>query len=677
MARVRSAIADVLLAQRGNLFPFVPMFLGCGICLYFAILFEPSKSVLVTSGIVGVALLGGYAVSRSACAPVICAVAMIALGFSIAGTRAHLVAGPVLDWRYYGPVTGRVVAIDRSASDALRVTLDRVWLTNVAPDDIPDRVRLSIHARHPGTQPEPGLRIMTTAHLGPPGGAVEPGGFDFRRHAWFLRLGAVGYTRVPLVVWEEAGQDTPVFRVRMALSISIREALPGDTGAFAAAIVTGDRSAIPQYVLQALRDANLAHLLAISGLHMGLVSAFVFAALRIGLLLTPVGLRWPVKKLSALGALCIAAAYLVLSGGNVATERAFVMVAVMLVAVMANQRALSLRAVALAALIILILHPEAILGPGFQMSFAATTALVAVFTGLRDHTDGLPGNRVTRAVASVVISSAVAGAATAPFAMAHFNQIAQYGLIANLATVPLMGILVIPAAVVAVCLMPFGLEAIGLAVMGGGVDWILYVARGVSQWQGAVRPIVTPDALVLPMIAVGALFAVVWTGRGRWIGVLPMGVAAALWVNASRPQILVADGGALVGVATPDGRALSRARGSGFIASVWLENDGQGGDQVSAATLWKTKPPSDVLHVHGKRAAALFSGCGPYRLVVASVELPDVATAHTCLVLDRPTFHKTGSLAISFAEDGTMDMKKARDLSGARLWNDATVRKAQ
>lgn len=676
MARVWSVIPDMLLAQRGGLFPFVPVFLGVGIALYFALRIEPPVWALILSAALGGLALIWHLRSRSAFAPVICAVAMVALGLALAGTRAHLVAGPVLDWRYYGPVTGRVVALDRSASDALRITLDRVWLTNVPLSETPTRVRLSLHVKGETLTPEPGQTIMTTAHLGPPGGAVEPGGFDFRRHAWFLRLGAVGYTRVPIVLWAEAGQDRFIFQTRMAISARVQAALPGDTGAFATAIITGDHSPIPQPILQALRDTNLAHLLAISGLHMGLVSAFVFATLRLGLLLTPIGLRWPIKKIAAGGALVVAAIYLALSGGNVATERAFVMVAVMLLAVMVDRRAISLRAVALAALIVLVLRPEALMGPGFQMSFAATTALVAIFSAIRDSPHDLPRHRLLRGVASVVLSSAIAGAATAPFAMAHFNQIAQFGLIANLLTVPLMGLLVIPAAVLGILLMPFGLETIGLSLMGFGLDWILAVAQSMAGWTGAVRPVMTPAPPVLPLITLGGLFVILWQGRLRWLGLAPVALAALLWAKAERPLILVAEGGALVGVMTDQGRALSRAKGSGFIAEVWLENDGQGLDQPTAAALWAGSDTT-VRHIHGKRNAASYEGCTDGALVIASANLPARPTAPSCTVLDAAALTDLGSLSVTRKDDGTWHIEKARDRSGARLWNDKAVRNAQ
>jgi len=326
---------------------------------------------------------------------------------------------------------------------------------------------------------------MTTAQLSPPLGPVEPGGFDFRRHAWFIGIGAVGYTRVPVLKVAPADTGFNLFAIRMAMSRYMRAQLPGDTGGFAAAVTTGDRSGVSQEALEALRASNLAHLLAISGLHMGLLAGFVFGIIRLGLACVPyAALRWPGKKIAALGALGAGAVYFALSGGNVATARAFIMVAVALVAVLFGRRALSLRAVAVAALIVLTLRPEALLGPGFQMSFAATTALVAVFGFIRDAE--LPrAPRWLTPVVGVFISSAIAGAATAPVGAAHFNAMAHYGLIANLVSVPVMGTLIIPAAVLDQFLWPFGLVWIGYWFMGLGLDWILSLAHWVYGREGA------------------------------------------------------------------------------------------------------------------------------------------------------------------------------------------------
>jgi len=662
--RLRTAI----LSQRGHLFPWLPVALACGIGAYFAWPWEPPIRTLWACATAGIALALSARWAGALAGPLIWGAALIAFGFALAAARSHWVAGPVLDWRYYGPVQGRVVGIDRSASDAVRLTLDRVVLARVAPADTPRRVRVSLHGAGGIAVPEPGAVVQMTAHLSGSGGPVEPGGFDFRRHAWFLKLGAVGYTRAPVVLWHAPEGGVPVFALRRALSARVQTAIPGEPGAFAAAVIAGDRSGMGQESLTALRHANLAHLLAISGLHMGLLAGFVFAVLRTGLALIPtLALRWPVKKIAAVCALVVAAGYLALSGGNVATERAFVMVAVALVAVLLDRRALSLRAVAVAALIVLVLRPEALMGPGFQMSFAATTALVAAFAALRDR-GGLPGPRWLQGGLSLLISSAVAGAATAPIAAAHFNLFSHYGLAANLVSVPLMGLLVIPAAVVGVLLMPLGFDAVPFWAMEQGLRWILFVAQTVSAWPGAVGHVVAPSGAVLPLLALGGLMVMLWQGRGRWVGLLPMAAAMAVWMQSARPPVLVAPEGALVGVMTAEGRALSKAKGAGFVAGVWLENDGDGADQVAGAARWpgegRMRILGDVIHVQGKTGSAAFTGCAAGQIAVFTEPAP---AGLPCLVLGPEALKKTGAVSLSRDGDGGWHVTKAMG-SNRRLW---------
>lgn len=651
----------VMLGQRGHLFGWLPVCLALGIGAYFALRVEPPVWLLLFSLVLGaVGMVGAWRLGP-AWGPWLALPALVALGLALAGGRAHLVAEPVLTGRYYGAVEGRIVAIDRSASDAVRLTLDRVRLERGRFRTTPDRVRVSLHGDQGFTTLTPGRIVMMTAHLSAPRGAAEPGGFDFRRHAWFQRLGAVGYTRTPVLTLEPGQGGLWFFRLRQAMADRIRAVLPGDPGGFAAAILTGDRSAVGQDVLDDLRRTNLAHLLAISGLHMGLLVGVVFAAMRLMLLLIPgAGLRWPVKKLAAAGALGAAGVYLGLSGGNVATERAFVMVSVMLVAVMLNRRAISLRAVALAALIVLVWQPEALLGPGFQMSFAATTALVAVFGIWRDQK--LP--RVLRPVLALVVSSAVAGAATAPVGMAHFNQMAHFGLLANLVSVPMMGLLVMPAGVVAVLLMPFGLDAWPLWLMGLGLDWILLVAASVADWPSAVSYVPRPPTATLPLLALGALVVVLWQGRLRWLGTLPAVASVILWLTVDRPDLLIAQSGTLVGVMTPAGRALSRETGERFVASVWLENDGDGATQQAAAARWVDTPR--LRHLRGKRAARAFAGCSKLDIVISDRDL--AGDDARCTLLQPSTLRGQGSVAgyrTATGFDFVTDLEK----TGHRLWH--------
>ena len=668
-------VADALLAQRGAQIGWVPVGLGIGIGAYFSLGTEPGTGFWVMLALGALVLLGCARLFGAAIAPLCLLLVLVATGLALAKFRTEAVAGPVLDFRYYGPISGRVVHIDRSASDAVRLTLDQVRL-DVAPARTPTKVRVSVHGDQPLTLFLPGDQLLMTGHLSAPSGPAEPGGFDFQRHAWFAGLGAVGYTRTPVMraAPPDEGAELWVFRQRVALSRAVQNALPGETGAFAAAIMTGDRAAMGQGTLQALRDSNLAHLLAISGLHMGLLTGFIFAAIRYGAV--PFALRWPVKKIAAVIAIVAGAGYLALSGGNVATERAFIMVSTMFVAVLLDRRALTLRAVAIAATIVLVLRPEALTGPGFQMSFAATTALVVVFRNMRRINYSVP--KWARGALSVVVSSLVAGLATAPFAAAHFNQVSHFGLIANLLSVPLMGVLVMPAAVLAICLAPLGLWDVGLWFMDLGLRWILFVAHTVSGWDGAVGHVVAPPEWVLPALTLGALLMILWQGRMRWCGVVPIVAAFLFWGQAERPALLIADNGNLIGVLGPDGRALSRDKGSSFVASIWLENDGAPVPQAQAAQrpglgqqgrIWRTDVAGvRVIQVAGKTALAGLVDCDGADILVTN---QSDAILRSCVVYDVESLRATGAVALLPA-DGGVQVTTARAAGGVRPWNAAS-----
>jgi competence protein ComEC len=672
-------VAAALMAQRGQWFLWLPVALAGGIGLWFALRYEPGAAQYAVAGAVAAAALLAARLAGPAWAPLWIGAAAVCAGFGLAGLRAHGVAAPVLPFRYYGPVEGRVVALDRSWSNAPRVTLDRVVLADVAPDRVPGRVRIALHGDPGPVAPAPGERIALTVWLSPPDGPVEPGGFDFRRHAWFQGLGAVGYARTPAMRIEAAaggGARLRIFAARMAVAGWLKTALPGREGAFAAAIAVGDRSGLDQGALDALRASNLAHLLAISGLHMGLLTGTVFGALRLMLALVPaLALRLPAKKIAAAVALLAGFGYLLLSGAAVATERAFVMAAVILGAVLLDLRAITLRAVALAAVIVLAIRPESLTSPGFQMSFAATVALVAAFAAIRDRgraraAAGRPWRLPVRArgAAAVLVSSAVAGAATAPFAAAHFNIASQYGLLANLASVPVMGIVVMPALLLALLLWPVGLAGPALAVAGAGIGWILAVAETVAAWPGAVRPVVQPPGAVLPLLTLGLLFALLWQGRARLAGLGLAAGALALWLGAARPDLLISADGRLAGVMTGAGRMLDRARGNGFVAEAWLENDGDTADQAGAAA----RPGPPVLRVarlaEGAGATEAAAACAAADVVIAEAAAP---APPGCLMIDAALRARLGAIAV---RRGTTGLSVAGAGGAARLWSPRPAR---
>ena len=669
----RGRVAMALLAQRGHLLSWAPVAFGTGIGIYFALPAEPGMVAWLVLGAAVVLALVGMRAVAPAFAPLLVGLALAGVGLGLAGWRARDVAAPVLTFRYYGPIEGRIVGIDRSASDALRLTLDRVVLEDVAPERTPTSVRVSLRGDQRWLVAEPGRVVLLTGHLSPPSGPSEPGDFDFRRAAWFEGLGAIGWTETPVLTKSAPGSGLRFDRLRNRLSEAVRARIDGDAGGLAAAVMTGDRSGLSMSANEAMRDSGLYHLVSISGTHMGLLAAFIFALARTGIaLVPPVALRVNGKKVAAWVALPAAAFYLALAGRDVATERSFVMVAAMLGAVLLDRQAVTLRTVAVAALIVLALRPESLVNPGFQMSFAAVVALSAVFGSSWLHR--LSGRwRWAAPVLLVMLSSLVAGTATAPYAAAHFNRFAAYGLLANLLAVPAMGLLVMPGAVLLGLGAPLGLTQPALLLVELGCRWILLVADVVSGLEGATGGVVVPPPSVLPLFTLGGLLVILWRGGSRWLGIPIMAAALGLWMVADRPPLLVAPSGGIMGVMTDAGRALPRATGDRFVVESWLENDGDIVTQEGAAvrpglalgerTARVEVGGATVLLVRGKRALAGIEDCGGADVLITDQE----AGGRPCLVLDSTVLRASGAVA-GWSQESGLRLVSVEELAGDRPW---------
>ncbi len=240
-----------------------------------------------------------------------------------------------------------------------------------------------------------------------------------------------------------------------------------------------------------------------------------------------------------------------------------------------------------------------------------------------------------------------------------------------------MGIWVIPLAVLVICLLPFGLEWLPLRAMGWGLNWILGVADEVSNWDGAIQKVPAPPPWALFALCMGLLVMALMASRARFVGMVPICAALFTWATVQRPDILISGSGSLVGVLSEKGRVLSKAKGSGFVASVWLENDGDPRFQDTAAIEWShnDKMRFGDGHIHaaaGKRGLRAFQGCQTSYIVVFSEKFTGTAT---CGIFDQTRLRETGNVAIWLLPAGQLDMKTARQMAGRRLWNDKTLRK--
>jgi competence protein ComEC len=440
---------------------------------------------------------------------------------------------------------------------------------------VPRRIRVALR----GGAFQPGDWVSLTARLDAPPAPVEPGARDIGRELYFQSIGAVGFGfgRARTIV--AAGPPNLVARMRLQIESMrqqitrrIQAELPGSTGGIAAALITGTRGGIAEDDEAALRDAGLAHVLAIAGLHMALVGGGVFWLLRAVLAAVPaIALRYPIKKWAAVAALLTGGFYLVISGAAAPSVRAFVMLATAMCAVLLDRPALTMRSLALAAAILLALRPESIVEPGFQMSFAAVAALIAVAEWERGSKCGV----VWRYAHGIAMTSLVGSIATFPFALFHFGRAAHYAVLGNLIAMPVMGFWVMPCAALSVALMPFHAEGPALHAMGTGIEVMVAMGRWVSGLPGAVSQTAAMPLSALVAVSLGGLWCVIWGTRLRWLGLVGVVLGAVMAWLAAAPDMLVAPDARTVAIRGDDRRLhFVQLPKDKFIAREWLRRDG-------------------------------------------------------------------------------------------------------
>jgi competence protein ComEC len=670
-----------------------PVGFAVGIGAWFALPFEPDWRA---GGIAAAAsLAGAIALSRAPWAALCAALGVLSLtsGFAAASLRAHVVAAPAIAGRM-GPVTvaGTVVEVARRGDARIAVRMMAHEIGTLPPERLPDHVRVTMPMSHAGTVVA-GDRVRLRAVLLPPPGPASPGGFDFAREAWFDRLGAVGFSlsAIDRLGRAEAGAlegiDYAIERLRMDISSRILAVAPGPEGAISAALLTGKRGAIPEEVLGKLRDSGLAHLLAISGLHMALVCGTVFGAVTLALALVPwIALRTTVHKWGAAAALAAGLGYFLLAGGSVATERAFIMAVISLGAVLLDRPAITFRNVAIAATITLALRPESLNQAGFQMSFGAVIALVAFYEGLRAYRRRRPAERRTRPgpartaaliMAAVAATTIVATLATGPVAAYHFNRVATFGLIANLVAVPITGFVVMPLGVAALALMPFGLDAVPLGLMAAAIGVIIDVAGWVAGLEGAVRLVPAMPPVCLALFAAGGLWICLWRQPWRAVGLVPVAAAAWIGLAADQPDLLVAREGRNIALRDGAGQlSIALPRIEAYTAEQWLRRDGDArtpGDAAPGhfscddmACVARAANGLEIAYV--LRRDALTEEC--WRADVLITPLIVTIACRARLVIDLSDLRAGGPHAVSLADDGTIaNVVAAREIRGERPWS--------
>ncbi len=678
-ARLAGAIA----AEHERWILWLPVLIGAGIGLYFALPVEPTPwlGLVVFTCIAGLCLvLRGSAASVLYLGLIM--IGAVAAGFAAAQVRTVLVAAPVVEERVGPmPIVGRIVKAERLGKGR-RVTLDQIEADRLLPEETPARVRLRLN----GKQPElaPGDRVRVYAVLSPPSPPTAPGAFDFQRQAFFARLGATGFGigKAEVLTSDQQQLDIWLSRLRARIEAVIHSHVGAPEASLVSGLLTGEQAAIPAPLLQAIRDSGLAHLLAISGMNIGLVAVFLFSAVRFAFCLVPgIALGWPVKKIAAVIAVLGAGAYTLIAAAPIPTQRAFIMVAVVFLGVIADRKALSMRLVAVAASAVLVAQPESLLGASFQLSFAAVVALVAAYETeqqerLRRLGDGLLARSVIY-ILFVAVTTVIATAATTPYAIFHFQRVAIYGLPANLVAVPITALWIMPLGVGALLAMPFGLAGPFLIGMGWGAHIIMRVAEAVAAWPAAVAPVPALPVAGLVAVTLGGLWLCLWRGRWRYGGIVLAAAGMGSLAAPAPPDILIDGSARLIGVRTADGRlAFSPTRAAKFERASWLQHSG-----LREASAWPEGVGEEVmrcdgtgcvLEVNGRMVALMHrpdgveDDCRRADVIVSLVPLRG-ACPHPVAVVDRFDLWRDGAHAI-WLEPDAVRVLSVNGLRGDRPW---------
>lgn len=656
-------------AERDQVALWLPVALGAGIALWLA-LPDPDAWLAAVAALSGIALCGlaigpGRRAGRALLVGGLVAVA----GLLLVWMRADWVAAPRIDRPVVAQIAGRIEAVERMpARELTRLTIQ--------PDaglPLPHRIRLNVDEADLKAPVLPGGRIVVRARLLPPAPPVVPGAYDFARAAWFQGIGATGRALDPPRIQparEGRGLLDWLADRRARLSEHIEARVTGaSAGGIAASLATGDQGAIAEEDAEALRRSGLAHLLSVSGLHVSaVVGGVMLLALRLLALSPALALRAPLLLIAAGAGALAGIAYTLLSGAQVPTIRSCVAALLVLAGIAMGREAITLRLVATGALVVLLLWPEALAGPSFQLSFAAVTALVATldhprlaaFAARRD--EGAIA-RLGRGLAVLLLSGLVIEAALAPIALFHFHKSGLYGALANIVAIPLTTFVIMPLEALALLLDIGGLGGPAWWLVSQALALLLWIARTVAAAPGAVAMLPTMAWGAFALMVVGGLWIALWRTRARRWGIVPL-AAGVVWALLSpAPDLLVTGDGRHVAFVLGDGRvALLRDRAGDYIRGALGEAAGADAEALPVDALMRARCSADLCLTdlaRGGRRWRILATRSPYRLdwtrlsracAAADIAISERRLPRGCvpgwLKLDRPMLARTGGVAI-------------------------------
>lgn len=662
-----AALAGWAEAERGRFAPWLAVGLIAGAVCYFSLRTEPwawSGALALALAVGALAAGWRHGLARGAAAMALAA----ALGFAAGQVETALALPDEPVPRTAVVLSAVVRGVDvlpegrRLVLEQVRTALDRPPLRRLV------RVRMK---RGDGQEVAAGDRIAVRALLRAPQPPAYPGAWDQQREAWFAGVAAGGTALDPVRVVAhdgEGGVAAWLQGVRDAVGARAMDAIGGTEGAVAATLLTGSTRAIPEDDRAAFRDSGLAHLLAVAGLHIGTVMGLVMLLSRFGLAAWPhAALHWPTKPIAAALALAAGAAYAVLTGLHVPTLRSLAMAALVTLAILCGRRAVSMRALALAATVLVLLAPHEVMGVSFQMSFGAVAALIAGYEALRPALAVLRRRRVLAHAAALVLTSLLAGTASAPFAAYHFGHVQIWSVAANVVAVPITAFLVLPLGLLALALMPFGLDQPAFDAMGWGLARVVDVARAVASWPEAARWVPPMPAWGLGLLALGLATLCLWRTRVRLagLGLILAGVGSA-WVVAP-PDLVISSDGRLIALRGADGAYMAQALPglSSFVRDA-VQTHLSGvpfrplGPPVCDATTCRAGPLLVL------RNRVFRAGCVGVGLVVSAEPARGVCPAAG--LLDRFSVWRDGAHAVWIGREGRISVLSDRAHRGQRPW---------
>lgn len=504
------------------------------------------------------------------------------IGTALASAKVASLPSERIEWETFVQISGAVERLEYRTERPTRVTISiasidkQPWLEG-------RKIRLSVRTKLPDTL-KAGDTIETRAVLDAQPGPIVPGGYDFARHARLQGIAAQGFAVSDLKLAAVQPAETTwrawVENRRQAIANKVLNAIEAPFGGVAVALITGQRQYLEQETTAVIRDAGLAHLLAISGLHMGLITGVAFFLFEFLFAAVPaIASRLTPRKAAAIVAWSIALAYLILSGANTSTMRAFAMVSIAILAVLTDRRALSLRSVALAALVIIVLSPHAVLSSGFHMSFAATAGIIVFYDLLwlrkrsqkKRSTPHKWWQKLGLYFFAAGVTSLISQFAITPFALYHFQAVSIVGILTNIVAIPVMAFFVMPLALLSVLLMPLGLEAFFLTLMGEGLSIIVALSKTLTSIGGPTVWRAGPfSSSVLIWAAVAFLVMALWRSLvGLSLAFLLAAVGIAIGLEPAA-HLLLANGGRVVALKANNGNmAIVGGRRGGFREQAW------------------------------------------------------------------------------------------------------------